>query len=296
MAISIGTWASIMILVNFFWGMLVFQEPVADMVGTTGAFALLILGLAGMSRYSAPPEKDEGEEHATVLSDESREFSTAANEPAQSETSNETSAIGSVLDDYINMQDTENALDIDGLSCSNDVRRSEAVDGDFVILCGTRLTRRQAGILGAVFNGLMTGSSLVPLHYAKAQGFGGANYMISFACGATLANVLIWVLFYFRLCMDRSTRNLSFGSRLRTAYSRMPDAHFRKLWLPGFAAGEYGMVCFQSRRLQQRTDRTAVFTFFIRSASYDSHVRSNSGDDIPGTGNWQQPRSVQDFD
>jgi hypothetical protein len=52
--------------------------------------------------------------------------------------------------------------------------------------------KRQAGNVAAVMNGILTGSSLVPVHYyAKEQGFGGAKYRISFAKCALIANVLL---------------------------------------------------------------------------------------------------------
>ena len=41
MAIAVGTWASVMICVNFIWGILIFQEPVADISGTISSFVLL---------------------------------------------------------------------------------------------------------------------------------------------------------------------------------------------------------------------------------------------------------------
>jgi glucose uptake protein GlcU len=58
LAIAVGTWASIMIMVNFIFGILVFHEPVHDMWGTLGSFLLLILGLVGMSHFSASQPKD----------------------------------------------------------------------------------------------------------------------------------------------------------------------------------------------------------------------------------------------
>ena len=60
LAIAVGTWASIMILVNFVFGILIFREPVYDIWGTMCSFVLLILGLIGMSKFSAPPPKVAG--------------------------------------------------------------------------------------------------------------------------------------------------------------------------------------------------------------------------------------------
>lgn len=189
LAVAVGTWASVMILVNFVWGILVFREPVADLVGTMAAFGLLVLGLIGMSKYSAPQKVDDEREPLQEI-------------------------------------DAEQA-DEDG--ARSDFVLAEDQEEELAELCGYRMTRRSAGILGAVWNGIMTGSSLIPLHYAKAQGFGGANYMLSLATGALIANVLMWACWF--LYELRATRDTSL------AVDRMPSIHFQQLWIPGFMAG-----------------------------------------------------------
>mmetsp|Transcript_28450 Transcript_28450/g.80083 ORF Transcript_28450/g.80083 Transcript_28450/m.80083 type:complete len:496 (-) Transcript_28450:2255-3742(-) len=60
MAAAVGTWASTMVIVNFVWGILIFQEPVHSFWGTCAAFMLLIVGIIGMSRYSAPTSNKGG--------------------------------------------------------------------------------------------------------------------------------------------------------------------------------------------------------------------------------------------
>ena len=73
LAISVGTWASIMIIVNFIFGILIFREPVHGIEGTVGSFMLLILGLVGMSHYSALKKKDDYEELLDELLEYSKE-------------------------------------------------------------------------------------------------------------------------------------------------------------------------------------------------------------------------------
>jgi hypothetical protein len=221
-----GTWASVIIAVNFVWGILVFREPVKDFWGAFGAFVLLALGLIGMSHYSAPETKtgqlidSDQEEDAmpsNVVGDE--RFSTIKSRKSYDRSE----------DNVTDRNDAEDPLVDDNRTETNN-------GGKSIVLFGTTLTKRQAGLLGAVFNGLMTGSSLVPLHYAMEQGVGGARYLISFATGAMVANILVWVIFFAYRWTQHSVVDMP-GSALWQTYSSLPVCHFQQLWLPGFAAG-----------------------------------------------------------
>lgn len=200
LAIAVGTWASIMIMVNFVFGILIFREPVHDVWGTMASFLLLILGLVGMSKYSAPPPKTN---HASEVVDE-------------------TSA--AIVGDETAKSPLEDPLTVEA-----DGPFGEEHDSYFVLL-GVPLTKRQCGILGAAMNGVFTGGSLIPLHYAKAEGYGGANYILSMAAGAFLSNCLLWVGFFL---LSLGTHRTSFEMTLRS----MPRWYFSQLWLPGFLAG-----------------------------------------------------------
>eukprot|EP00980_Cylindrotheca_fusiformis_P008531 scaffold1807_cov140-Cylindrotheca_fusiformis.AAC.23 len=175
-----------MILANFIFGIVIFQEPVHDIVGTAFSFVLLAVGLVGMSRYSSP----------TTLKNK-YSLSTKA----------------------LQIQEQEEYVTY--------------VPAPHVILCGGRLplSRRQCGIAGAVVNGIFTGCSLIPLHYAKEEGFGGERYILSMSCGALVANILVWVLFFM-------TQYASTGS-IEEAMRRMPKLYFKTLWKPGFLAGTF---------------------------------------------------------
>ena len=248
LAVAVGVWASVMIAVNFVWGILVFQEPIHDVWGTVAAFLLLALGLVGMSAYTAPVPKELGESSV-----EMENYEESNNKDAE----------------FARYDRMENESSQDALADTHETSSDE----NKVVLewKGIRLTERQAGIAGAVFNGLMTGSSLIPLHYAKAQGYGGANYMISMASGALISNVLLWLLMYLYQCREvlrttvssTSSNNITsdndYGSSvstltvsdeesfpstlipgdsiLRRAYNSMPAWHFNQLAIPGTMAG-----------------------------------------------------------
>lgn len=199
LAIAVGTWASIMIMVNFVFGILVFREPVHDVWGTLASFMLLIIGLVGMSKYSAPPPKAQATEAA------------------------EAGAVTTTTE-----VDSKSPLE-DPLTVETDTEMGKEHDAHFVLF-GLPLTKRQCGILGAAMNGVFTGGSLIPLHYAKEEGYGGANYILSMAAGAFFSNCLLWVLFFaFNMITNQRSLEATFQS--------MPRLYFSQLWRPGFLAG-----------------------------------------------------------
>lgn len=259
MAIAVGTWASVMIIVNFVWGILIFQEPVHDIAGVTEAFLLLAVGLVGMSIFAAPSDR-ENEQADTPNS--------TASSPPSSASSSANSATSLMID-------TEERLEVEtpfpraqliqrpsgGVSCAIETSMEDVSSpskphfvfmgddnrplsstmllsstADVQLLGRISVSERTAGVLGAVFNGLMTGSSLVPLHYAKEHGYGGANYMISFASGGLLANVGVWVVYAAYLYWQNAERQLP-GSVLYQTYSSLPPWHLQRLLLPGCIAG-----------------------------------------------------------
>lgn len=220
MAIAVGTWASVMIAVNFTWGFVVFKEPVADFGGTISAFLLLTIGLVGMSHFSAPPQS-----HTELLASVKE---SPRNEPINERMMEVKNRKSFEANDYKEMNVEAPLVD------AIDMERTDGSKP--IVLFGRTLSARQAGILGAIFNGLMTGSSLVPLHFAKKQGFGGARYMISFASGALIANALVWAVFVVYLYRKHMQSEMQ-GSLLWRTYASLPGFHFRQLWLPGFAAG-----------------------------------------------------------
>jgi hypothetical protein len=184
-----------MILVNFFFGIIIFQEPVHDMFGTASSFILLTVGLVGMSRYSAPqPTKRNRDSLSMKVLALQREEDLEV-QPWMAEASETYPSVPHVI-----------------------------LFGGYL-----PLTRRQCGIAGAVANGIFTGGSLVPLHYAKEEGFGGERYLLSMACGAFFANILIWIMYFMINCVKARS--------VHGAVKTMPKWHFKTLWKPGFLAG-----------------------------------------------------------
>jgi len=237
------------------------QEPVADIWGTLGAFLLLSLGLVGMSRYSEPqkgtPRIDASESPVAGSDVENVEEdgTTTATQSAleMSRDTSEDEKREQLLSNADRMAVSTNEPGSDNNSIQSE-KEIFSVPGWGEIA----LSKRAAGIGGAVFNGLMTGSSLIPLHYAKRQGFGGAHYMISFAAGALISNTVLWILFLaYTYCVCWRTRTATTATTRTTSsnnsdgimvrdeneslwkqtYDSMPAWHLSKLFLPGVTAG-----------------------------------------------------------
>jgi len=212
LAAAVGTWSSIIVLTSFLFGFVFFQEEVKSLHNTAMAFVLLIVGLIGMSRYSAPQQSISTSKNIASSFDESIHSSVMALEM-----------------EPLNMDNEEEIMKG---RFSYDFDTKDPYSKDRLVFCSGRvsLTKRQLGILGAVINGAWGGMNLVPLHFAKQDGLSGAGYLISYACGAFVVNALVWLLFlvyylYFKnWCLEEAVASL-------------PKWHVSRLWVPGLAAG-----------------------------------------------------------
>jgi len=97
-------------------------------------------------------------------------------------------------------------------------------------LCGVHATKRQLGILAAIFNGLWGGTNLIPLHYAAHDGYGGPSYVISFACGSMMITGLCWAM---RFLCELYRLNGAIGK----AYHALPSFYVRQIGLQCFLSG-----------------------------------------------------------
>ena len=258
MSTAIATWASVMIMVNFVWGILVFQEPVANLPHTVAAFLLLGLGLIGMSRFGAPSSSSNTIHNYQRVAPNMEESGVESNE---SGIRMNFSMMGEGDDDEAEIEGLEVVVTKNDLpEISARLRRSDTLsaasesggemdaESDVVppsfstethvrVFKNRVVSKRLVGIGAAVFNGLMAGSSLIPMHYAKRHGFGGVHYMLSYAVGAFISNLVLWLIYYVVLFSRLSSLEVSWRSRLLQAATEMPKPHLQQLWKPGLCAG-----------------------------------------------------------
>jgi hypothetical protein len=235
-AVAVGTWSSIQVVVSCVFGIIVFQEKFKNTQQTLLAICILMLGLIGMSRYSESPKPAEYQ----VVSTQETNIDTAM-EGLNNKPKRKSSKERSKADEVV-------AADVEPLKLSLSPMEMETGkfddasapliddknrDNDRIVLFSGRmvLTRRQMGILGAVVNGAWGGLNLIPLHYAQRdQGLSGAGYLISYGTGSLLVCISIWIGLFTYHFVRR-------GYSVRDAINDLPAWHVKKLGLPGMFAG-----------------------------------------------------------
>jgi glucose uptake protein GlcU len=308
LAVSVGTWSSLIVISSFCWGIIVFGESVKSKFQALLASFVLILGLIGMSFYSAPVKEkisflkkgknkkikkgiDEDDENLTspLLVGDSN-----VDESNLNMTTNASEDMNKSMDFLESSSDEENGEveliplttgvlsveDVDGTGTNENnkstvvVRTSTATNKDFaggkIIkrrkkelkktnrdkdvgvegVSDTKnasaapndndelihffgmfsLTKRQLGLLGAIINGVWGSNNMIPMHYARAQGFYGAGYLISYSVGSMIVTVALWLIRY-------SYNVYYYNGDFNKAFNALPQFHFRILIVPGSLAG-----------------------------------------------------------
>jgi len=267
LAVAVGTWSSIVVISSFVWGIVIFEERVKNLAHTTLAFLLLMAGLVGMSIYSQPEPatlslkgnlvnaesfvSDSDSEDEKLLHGKTKRKDTGSPTSTRNlfdlqstfkrKDAGSPASMQPLFDpespfkrkDAGSINSMRNLFEVESLCI--DKPRLDAKDGyekDNVVFFGGRLslTRRQLGILGAAINGAWGGLNLIPMHIASNQGFKGASYLISYATGSMIVNVVIWIIIFLNTLYQKR------GS-IDDAIESFPKFHIKTLWLPGLLSG-----------------------------------------------------------
>jgi len=266
LALSVGIWSAIIVIASFIWGIFVFKERVKHVGSAVGAVFILIIGLIGMSKYSEPLRKEKVIMESKIRLLE--ESDVLLDKDASSEEDGiemdvrhdvEVTSPGKVIKRRV-IIDSKSNIDLKSIAedqillrlessepipnSETDVRKDAATkgtavpdelelekDNEGVFYCfGVVLNRRQLGIIGAVINGAWGSNNIIPMHYAKTQGFFGAGYIISYSCGSMIVTIALWIIRYL-VHLHRLDGNI------KGAYDSMPSFHIREMWRPGLLAG-----------------------------------------------------------
>ena len=232
LAVSQGVWSALIVLVSFFWGIFIFDEAVASRHVATFAILLMVVGLWGMSHYSVPDEQHLNYAPASDASEESERVDFENHRVLSLHDEEDNIADGSVemerseVSHIAAMHDTDVNIPLAPISEEHQIHHFNC-----------NWSRRHLGLACAVFNGVWGGSIMVPMHYSSGNTT-GLGYAISFAIGATVVLIFMWIIRYlFHLKRTRS---------FAVAYSCLPSFHLRMMWLPGGVAGglwSLGNIC-----------------------------------------------------
>ena len=175
LAVSQGIWSSLKVLVSFIWGMFIFDEMVKSRLGAYCAVLFISLGLVGMSIFSSPSMQrkhvcedhcDSGDDSSSettpsVVDFESESQSLLQQKNAPCENNLETVWITDLSSNFCI------GLETPLIERTNNWNYGEMHYPEYGVLLELKLSRRQLGLLCAIFNGVWGGSFLVPLHYSK---------------------------------------------------------------------------------------------------------------------------------
>jgi hypothetical protein len=91
-----------------------------------------------------------------------------------------------------------------------------------------KVSKRYLGMASAAFCGLYGGSVMAPMKYSTAN-TKGTHYLLSFAIGAMIVNIALWLLRYLYFAFHYQSWT--------DAYVQLPSFHLRKMWLVGGTSG-----------------------------------------------------------
>lgn len=234
-ATAVGIWSSIMVIINFVWGILVFHEPVHSLATTCGAFLCLGIGLVGMTKYSAPGRSSDSDKEIALL--DAADFENLVDSEVGTAddlglTSRAKRGNGKNKDFTPHASPQKATVEIEEdeeYLGGKDAGRKNSISKQ---IFGRSINQWESGAIYAALNGVLAGSSLVPLHYAKLEGISHFSYYFSFTLGALIVNILMWVLLFLSTFVNAHDE-LSVGKTIES----MPSLHFKQLWLKLAAAG-----------------------------------------------------------
>jgi glucose uptake protein GlcU len=205
-----GTWSSVIVLVSFSWGVFYFGEPLYSYPMSVFGLLSLMGGVAGMAHFSTQEETvDVGEKRGS----EGRPL----------------------VGKYVELGQPSSADEISGrnllTSAASSNKSGRGTKSYLGCNCFSRWSRRQIGLGAALFNGIWGGSNMVPLRIVQQHSSeersgsvpSGVGFVISFAVGSALVNLLMWAVLYVH--------------RRFVTGDQMPSLHLKAMVVPGAIAG-----------------------------------------------------------
>jgi hypothetical protein len=155
LAVGIGVGSSFIVLVSFTWGIFIFDESVKSKAGACFAVLLMILGILGMSKFSAPEASLQEYSLGHTDEDEGSQQTNGSHQQVNSHTTEATNIGDDGDDDFVDEAEIPAALS------------GNSQHADLVVICGRKFTKRTLGIMAAIYNGTWGGSIMVPMHWSR---------------------------------------------------------------------------------------------------------------------------------
>lgn len=253
LAISVGIWSCVIVMLSFVWGVLIFHEKQRSGVwGALGAMGVLCFGLCGIAYFSSfeaeSKKRKRLEGHRTNNDEEQVARETSPLIEIQQQTQQYTE------------EDSTRSLDLETFPHSGAPPHSHQTINIHLpaFLFEDNNARKHTlnflkyhiGLFMAVVNGVLAASIMVPLHYAPPKSTQGIGFSMSFGIAAMIVVVAIWILRWMlhsvQHCIEDSRWNgccsLQTATQIITesfckGYNSLPSFYLKQMWRPGLLSG-----------------------------------------------------------
>mmetsp|Transcript_8460 Transcript_8460/g.18960 ORF Transcript_8460/g.18960 Transcript_8460/m.18960 type:complete len:439 (+) Transcript_8460:204-1520(+) len=243
LAVSVGIWSCIIIILSFVWGVLIFGEKQKSASGAVGSVAILCMGLCGIAYFSSEGKEQQADKRNMMQVDS---------------VAGETTPLVEKEDKH------EISLDLETFPhCGTNPHSHQTIDLHLSALPATskdhtyHVSKYHIGLFMAVVNGVFAATIMVPLHYAPPNTTQGAGYSMSFGIAAVVVVILFWILRFLFLSLENfichswwteasEPRRLIVTLQILTqivtdslckGYQQLPSFHIRVMWKPGLTSG-----------------------------------------------------------
>jgi glucose uptake protein GlcU len=250
LAISVGIWSCVIVILSFVWGVLIFHEKQrSGLWGAINALVVLCIGLCGIAYFSSfEAESKRRKCHMGIDQKEAKMENTVVIE---------TTPLVEMHDQLVEAEDEEISLDLETYPhCGAPPHSHKTIHIDPPSFICTKSKSEQhaidiqqynIGLLMAVLNGVLAATIMVPLHYAPANATRGIGFSMSFGIAAVLVVMLLWflrwllyssVFFFTELRQDKVIQRRSIiVESLCKGYTSLPSFHWKVMWRPGLLSG-----------------------------------------------------------
>lgn len=225
LAISVGIWSCVIVIISFIWGVLIFGEKQKSGAwGAVKAMLLLCIGLCGVAYFASnEPKRKKKQQNSCLNENEVIDEKTPLSSLGDGDDDND--------DDF--SEGDQASLDFETFPHSGRSPHSHQTLHfhlpPLISKTTIHIPKYHLGLFMAFINGLLAASIVVPLHYAPKNSTQGVGYSMSFGIAAMIVVILAWLLRW--LIRALQCRSLVEG------YLSLPSFHFKEMLRPGMLAG-----------------------------------------------------------
>jgi hypothetical protein len=222
LAISVGIWSCVIVIISFIWGVLIFGEKQkSGPLSAAIAVSVLCIGLCGIAYFSSSEP-------------ESKKKAKRKDKECLEEVIDETTPLSSMGgDDTVISEGDQVSLDLESFPhCGQPPHSHQTLHIHLPPLISKRtidVPKYHLGLFFAFLNGLLAATIMVPLHYAPPHSTQGIGYSMSFGIAAMVVVLFAWLLrWMLRAVQCRSVVE---------GYLSLPSFHLKDMLRPGMLAG-----------------------------------------------------------